>query len=803
MVAGCLLVAAAGRVAGSDPPAVLATSAFVALVGVAGLATLNIRVGANRIVLSWAEAVVIVGLALFDPGLVVACVAVGRALSQVIARRSLLKAVFNVSQETLATAAAALLVSVTVGTPVRPFTVTGAVALAAAASLFTAVTAMSVAVVIGLAGGPSPAQVLRRSLHLDPIVACGNVTVGFAALAALQYDTRLLAALPPLVLWLHSFSARQLHARAEREAWQRLADATDRLSDVDIDAVLTTAVTSAAELFSADQAEVIVRTPGSPPRLVRGSADRVLFDGPAEQAPSSGGEVISAALAGRNGQPEHGSLVLRFMGKVKLSEREQYTLRTFAASLGTALRNAHAYARSAHDATHDPLTGLPNRRHLLDAAQRVLTTRPIQGVPALLLIDLDSFKEINDTLGHTAGDQVLVEVAQRFTNATGDDGLVARLGGDEFAVLFPNLPAPALAVHRSRNVLAALQAPLEIDGTRLQIEASGGIAVASTTRDVTELLRRSDIAMYQAKHAGQTVAMYSRTRDTANLGRLTMRGELRRALDEGQFTARFQPIVDLASGEMVAAEALARWRHPEHGDLDAARFIEAVERSGLLPEFADTILDEALAAAAQWRAAGHHLPVTVNVAPRNLLDPHYPKQVIARLHAHAAPADTLTLELAAPLTLSGLDVVTDVLTDLHTAGVSLSLDHFGATGSALGTLAQLPLSQLKIDGSFVQAMDTSAQATAVVRSAIELGRTLSLDVVAEGVESQTQRTALFELGCAAGQGHLFARPMSAERLTAALQHGSPIAPPIFTAGKVIRMTKRQGLFSHGSTHSRE
>ncbi len=795
MVGGCAFVAAVAHFVLNEPAVDWRAIAYFGMVAVAGLTVLHIRTGANRLAITWGEAVLLGGLALVRPELLVICIALGKIASELLLRVDTIKAIFNISKTTATAAVAVVLARLISGTfPVSPFTARGSFALIAATLLYTALDLSSIAVAIGLASGSPPSRIALQSVRTHLPVTASNLAVGFAALAVLSYDSQLIIAVPPLVLCLHLFNSRRLHAQSEREAWQRLAEATDRFNDVDFNAVLRAAVTTSAELFSADITEVEVRFPDQPARLIRGNTEHIFWDGPVDKAPKSGSESIDAPLASHDGNIAVGHLRLRFHGKVNLSERERYALRTFAASLCTALRNAQAYAetkgmaqRYAHAARHDPLTGLANRRQLLDIGEKTVSTRPIRGIHALLLIDLDHFKEVNDTLGHAIGDGVLELVGQRLAAAAGPDDLVARLGGDEFAVLFVGLPAPALASHRARKVLAALDPPLEMDGVRLQIEASGGVATAPTDGGMTELLRRADVAMYQAKRAGHTVSVYSQARDTADLGQLALGGDLRRALDERQFALGFQPIVDLASGQVVAAEALARWRHPRRGDLGPPRFLDAVVRSGLLTPFTEIVLDDALTAAETWQAEGHPIRVTVNVSARSLLDSRFPELVARRLAAHDVPPDQVVLELTETLTLSRLDVVEEVLGALREAGVQLALDDFGTGYGSLSTLAEAPIQQLKIDRKFVAAMDNSHEAAAVVRSTIELGRSLDLQVVAVGVESETQRQALFELGCPAGQGHLFSRPMTAERLAAVLERGGDLAPPLSAQADVIRM----------------
>ena len=426
----------------------------------------------------------------------------------------------------------------------------------------------------------------------------------------------------------------------------------------------------------------------------------------------------------------------------------------------------------------------------------MLEERPGNGQIGLLLVDLNHFKEVNDTLGHVAGDQVLAEVGRRLASAATPGDLVARLGGDEFAILFLGLPAPAVAVPRAQAILATLDQPMEIDGMRLVIEASAGVALAPSRGGIEELLRRADVAMYEAKRGGQPVARYARARDTADVGRLALTAELPRAVAEHEFAVNFQPIVDLVTGETISAEALARWHHPDRGDLNPTRFLDKVERSGLLAAFSENVLEQALQAAGKLRSEGFPLPVAVNVSPRSLLDPSFPEVVDQRLRMAQVPPETLTIELTESLTLSQLDVVDEVLCTLRDLGIRLALDDLGTGYSSLATLARVPVHELKIDRAFVAAMDSTSADAAVVRSTIELGRSLGLLVVAEGVESEEQRRRLWEQGCPAGQGHLFGRPMAVHRLIAALRRGyggkpATLAAPLHEAGSVIRFPNRR------------
>ncbi|WP_262285173.1 bifunctional diguanylate cyclase/phosphodiesterase [Micromonospora sp. MA102] len=803
VLASAVAITAMVFLARTPPSSVRDVATFVTLafmIAVGGVVKTSVRIRSTTHSIAWVETAIVIGVAISPASWVVVATVLGVAGASAVLRLPAIKAAFGIGKNVLiaggTVAVAGFLHWPGTAPPVGSLIGTLSIVYLVAA-LLDDLLAMPV---IALASGTRILRQFRDDLDLRLAGFAVRFVVAACTVLILRADPRLLLAVPPLVLSLHLAYSTRVRTRTEQQAWQRLARATDALNVVDLNQVLTTAVTEAAELFSADEVEIELRDRG---RTVRGNAGGIAYDGATPEPSAVNGRVLPVALEGHDRAVDLGVLRLRFTGQIDLSEREQYTLRTFASALCTAVRNAQAYAElariadeHAYAAAHDALTGLSNRRHLLDEGTEQLTNRHADGVTALVLIDLNHFKEVNDTLGHGAGDRVLIQVADRLRGAARRDDLVARLGGDEFAVLLRGLPAPAVAAHRAEALLAALHEPLDLDGMRISVEASGGIAVAPASGGMTELLRRADVAMYQAKRAGQRVATYAPTRDTADLGRLTLGGELPRAVADHEFIVNFQPIVDLGSGEVIGAEALARWHHPTHGMIDPLRFLEAVERSGLLPAFAEAILDQALIAAGSWRDAGFDLPVSVNVSPRSLLDARFPGAVLARLRAHDLPPDRLVLELTETLTLSQLDVVDRVLSRLRDSGVRLALDDFGTGYSSLSLLSRIPVHELKIDRSFVTAMESAAEAAAVIRSTLDLGRSLGLTVVAEGVESEPQRRALWELGCAAGQGHLFARPLPSGALLAALQRGAggrpgALAAPLHDAGAVIRLPGRR------------
>ncbi|WP_438861951.1 putative bifunctional diguanylate cyclase/phosphodiesterase [Paractinoplanes abujensis] len=762
-----------------------------------------VRMRSSRDGTAWGEVPVLIGLVFLPHGWVVLCAAAGVAVVKIVAGTAPHRAVFSVAKEVL-TASTASLVLTLAGVNVTadpPASTILPVTLAYLAMWF--VDDLVFMPVIAIASRTTIAQVARKDLGGKLIAHAFRLVVIIYVIEVLASGSSplLLGFVPLLIACLHLWHSRQLRTKEERRSWRELAKTTEELSSVELTQVLHVAATQGARVFSSDVVEIDLTASGID-RVVRAHGSEVVYDGPGPRA-FAGVSEITAELETTDRSYQAGELVLGFHGKVKLNEFEQYKLKTFAAALCTAIRNATAYAelqrlneQNAYDAAHDPLTGLANRRELYEHAGTHFRGSPSDGVVALLLIDLNHFKEVNDTLGHAAGDAVLREVARRLADAAAPGDLVARLGGDEFAVLLVNLPTPALATHRAKTMLAALEESVAVEGMQITVEAAGGIALAAGSGGVNELMRRADVAMYQAKRAGQQTATYVHAQDTADIGRLALGGELHRAVAEHEFEVDFQPIVDLGSGEVVAAEALARWHHPEHGSLTPMEFLQTVERSGRLQAFADAVLDQALDASDLWRDAGFDLPVAVNVSPRSLLDPRFPEAVLSRLSRHAVPADRLIFELAETLTLSQLDVVGKALTELSEAGVRLALDDFGTGVTPLSVLSHIPVHQLKVDREFVGAVQTSSEAAAVIRSTVDLARSLHLTVIAAGVESEPQRHALWSLGCLAGQGHLFARPMSAARLLATLQRGTAgrpgaLATSLHDGAAVVRMSRRR------------
>ncbi|WP_250402001.1 putative bifunctional diguanylate cyclase/phosphodiesterase [Streptomyces cellostaticus] len=424
----------------------------------------------------------------------------------------------------------------------------------------------------------------------------------------------------------------------------------------------------------------------------------------------------------------------------------------------------------AEEQLRDPLTGLPNRQWLLDRIWTALDDAERIGArAALMLIDLDRFRSVNDTLGHLAGDRLLLQIADRLRQALPRGAEAARLGGDEFAVLLPVADSTTSATRVARGLVTELSSPLDLDGLTLVLEASAGVAVfPDHALDAEGLLRRADVAMYQAKRDRTGVEVYESKRDSNTPDRLGLLGDLRRALDAHEVQLHYQPKVRF-DGQVAGLEALVRWVHPERGKVPPDEFIAIAESSGLMPHLTEYVLETALGQVAAWRAQGLCVPVAVNVSPRDVHTPGFAGSVAARLARHGVPAGALQLEITEHVLLEDPQRAADTLAALTGHGVKMSLDDFGTGYSSLVHLRRLPVSELKIDRSFVARLAVDTEDAEIVRCTVDLAHSLGLLVVAEGVEDDETWERLRDLGCDAVQGWLVAAAMPPDETTAWLR----------------------------------
>ena len=438
----------------------------------------------------------------------------------------------------------------------------------------------------------------------------------------------------------------------------------------------------------------------------------------------------------------------------------------------TALAQARTLADSlqqstaelSHQALHDDLTGLPNRRLLADRFEQALRAEQrTDSRTGLLVLDLDGFKQINDTFGHQYGDDLLIQVGTRLAGPLREVDTVARLGGDEFAILLPGLHSVADAMTMAGMLRATLEVPFLIAGLDLEVDASVGVVLSGEHGQTAEmLLKHADVAMYSAKAQGVGVAAYDAETDGNSPARLVLQGDLRRAIHQDELVLHYQPKISVGDGAVLGAEALVRWEHPTRGLIPPAEFIPVAEHSGLIGALSFHILSAALVQAHAWAEAGRPLSVSVNISARNLLDEQLPQKVAALIALHGVPAELLVLEVTESALMTDPSKAKRVLEELAALDVGISIDDFGAGYTSLGHLTTLPITELKIDRSLVSAMTRDQGSALIVQSIITLGQNLGLTIVAEGVETKEELTLLATLGCDSAQGYHLCHPLSAD-----------------------------------------
>jgi diguanylate cyclase (GGDEF)-like protein len=706
-------------------------------------------------------------------------------------RQAPLKLAFNMAQVALESAVAVLAfhgVLALVGTAPPGC---WAAALAATAAV-GGVSAAGITVVVGVAEGTLD----RRALLLEPLsgaAASMVVSVGGLITVWLVHDNRWNAVLLAVAVAALLAGYRGYATLAERHlSLERLYQFSQVVSaDPEVDQVLHTILAQASEVLRAGHAEVLFLPGGEAGHAVRVSTvaggrlarrettlagvwERAIADGPVllRRDPRHAGADEREFLAAEGMRdaiivPLRGEagligalLVADRLGEVRSFDVEDMRLlETVAAHASTALRNGQLIAKLQYEAAHDALTGLPNRVALRRELEDILAARGT-ATTAVLVLDLDGFKHVNDTLGHHQGDVLLQLIAERLPTAVPAGSRVARLGGDEFAVVMPGAGAVQAAAV-GRDLLRMLLEPLPVGGMRLEMSASIGVAVAPEhAEDVATLMRRADMAMYQAKAAGQAVAVFdaaAHRQDSPD--QLALVSELRHGIAAGELRLYVQPKADATTGAVVGAEALVRWQHPDKGLIMPDEFIPIAERNGLIRHLTTAVLRDAISALAGWVAAGQRLSIAVNLSPRGLLDSGLPDEVTALLAEQGVPPSLLTLELTESSMMTDPARVAVLLAELHAMGVKLSIDDFGTGYSSLSSLRKLPLDEIKIDKSFVMGIEANADDEIVVRSMVDLGTNLGLAVVAEGVENNRIWQMLRRMGCTHVQGYYLSRPV--------------------------------------------
>lgn len=440
---------------------------------------------------------------------------------------------------------------------------------------------------------------------------------------------------------------------------------------------------------------------------------------------------------------------------------------------------ADANKELRHQALHDALTSLPNRVLLQDRlTQAIRAARREDHSIALMLTDLDHFKEINDTLGHHFGDLLLQQVAVRLKGVLRDSDTVARLGGDEFAILLPNISDPEQVTQAASKVAEAIDLPFIFEDQNIHIGISIGISMyPQSSEDPSTLMRQADVAMYVAKRSNRDFTFYNPELDEHSLSRLSMAGELRRGLQQQEFVIHYQPNVDLHSNRVIGVEALARWQHPEKGLMPPDEFILLAEQTGHIRELTTFVLEQSLQQLQRWNDEGLRLRMSVNLSARSLHDAGLSDQIRALLQSCQVESRQLQLEITERALMYDPLQAQQTLSQLHDMGIKLSIDDFGTGYSSMAYLKQLPIDEIKVDQSFVQAMQQQQADKVIVRSTIDLAHNMGHQVIAEGVDSEASLELLREMGCDLAQGFHIHPPAPAEALRPWLDQGPWSGPP--------------------------
>ncbi len=459
--------------------------------------------------------------------------------------------------------------------------------------------------------------------------------------------------------------------------------------------------------------------------------------------------------------------------------------------------------RIQYQATHDALTGLPNRYLYEQRLEEALVVARARNVfVGVLFFDLDRFKQVNDTLGHPAGDKLLQEVARRLQHYLTAGEIVARMGGDEFTILLPHIESQEQAEAVARKLLEAMDSPFDIDGRELFVTASIGISIAPRDgTDITALLKNADVAMYRAKEEGRdSYRIFSQTMVATGHDRLVLDTHLRKAMEQDEIFLLYQPQLDLRSGEVMGVEALVRWENPQLGRISPGEFIPLAEETGLIVSMGEYILREACRQAAKWYRSGKPLRVSVNISPRQLEEKDLVERVAEILAENELPAEWLDIEMTERMLVRG-ERVAEALRGLKRLGVRLSVDDFGTGYSSFSYLHTFPLDVLKVDRSFVTSLGEDLKSEAMVRYLVELAHAVGLEVIAEGVETEQQKSVLMDLNCDAIQGYLLSpatSPREVEALAQALLNGGA---PVAAAG-VVGASRPKGAPGAGATGGR-
>ena len=633
-------------------------------------------------------------------------------------------------------------------------------AAVAALLVVAVVSSLTITAVIAVDGAPAPLAMLGRTLITDVVTAVAQTAFALVALTVARVNVWGLWALCVIAGYLVLAQRAQVLLQKRHGALERLNDVAGRLGrDLHSDLVAREVLLGAVRALNGATAELDLVDDGS------GATKTLRYDGddvvPSEPQPPADGDVSVPLTA-------HGRVIghLRVTGStvVSFGEDERQLLSALAQHASTALANGKLadelrlrVSENERQATHDSLTNLPNRLMFERVTNQMLANgRPL----AVMLLDLDRFKDVNDTLGHAAGDALLADVGARLRAAVPEALCIARLGGDEFTVLLTDVDE-ATAVRAAEAARETLLHPLQVNSVDVSVDASVGVALAPTHgTSCDELLRHADVAMYASKGGRGTVTVYDDSIDHNDPSRLGLVAELREAISTGGLQLHYQPKICLAApAGTVSVEALSRWIHPSRGFIPPDEFIAIAEQTGLITPLTDWVVKTALAQCRAWLDEGADVAISVNVSARVLRDPAFPDRLAKALTAARVPASRLTLEITETAIMDDVEHTVDVLWELRRAGVKLSIDDLGVGQSSLAYLKRLPVHEVKIDKSFVMSMVDDPDDDAIVCAVVGLAHRLGMTIVAEGVETDRIRDRLVEIECDVAQGYWYSRPI--------------------------------------------
>jgi diguanylate cyclase (GGDEF)-like protein/PAS domain S-box-containing protein len=581
-------------------------------------------------------------------------------------------------------------------------------------------------------------------------------------------------------------------AELERRARQQAAVARlgeHALERVPVDQLIDEAVAAAVDVLDVDAAVVAELDADGEPVAIRAAAGPV-----AARLRGATAEAFAAAgvCGGITVQIDGGEHPFGLFGVASRRARNHAAgdvdfVQSLANVLADALERRRVEEAIHHRALHDPLTGLPNRVLFLDRLQHALDRlrRRPKATAAVLFIDLDHFKFVNDSLGHHAGDELLAAVATRLRQAVRPNDTIARFGGDEFGLLLEEIATEHDAIATAERIAAVFARPFVLDAGEHFVTTSIGIALAGRGSGPHDLIRDADAAMYRAKERGRArYELFDEFMRARAIARLRIENDLRRALERDELGLVYQPVVSLRDETVVGAEALVRWDHPVRGPIGPSEFIPIAEDSGLIERIGRRVLEHACRDAAAWALARPDAPppgVSVNLSPLQLVSGTFPAAVVAALEATGLDPVCLSLEITESLLLEESETITRALHDLETIGVKLVLDDFGTGYASLGYLTRLPLDALKIDRAFVATLGSADSEGAITEAIVAMARALSLQVIGEGIETSAQARALQRIGCQLGQGNLYAQPMAADELARILDDGAVLRRTVGSA----------------------